>query len=249
MSKVYLITGASKGIGYAMTENLTHKQDVVIYAGARNVEGSVKLNQLAAKHADKVKVVKLEATSEDDIKAVVKLIEAEHGRIDVVIANAGIFKNFDTVLNTKAADYQEHFDVNLYGPILLYQLTYPLLLKGPTGSRKFIAISSIVGSLAIYSTLPFSNMAYAASKSALNAVFHKAYQESEKDGVMPILIHPGMVASDGVSKMSETMPDFDVKDAIDPNESARGIIKIIDDAAPESHGGQFFSYNGDVLPW
>jgi NAD(P)-dependent dehydrogenase (short-subunit alcohol dehydrogenase family) len=70
--------------------------------------------------------------------------------------------------------------VNVNGPLVLFQATYPLL-KTSTPSPKFIAISSIAGSITIGPGFPFKAIAYGASKAALNFVVRKI--RSENDGL------------------------------------------------------------------
>jgi NAD(P)-dependent dehydrogenase (short-subunit alcohol dehydrogenase family) len=72
--------------------------------------------------------------------------------------------------------------VNVNGTLILFQATYPLL-KGSTSSPKFIAVSSIAGSITLGPSIPLKATPYGASKAALNFVVRKLHQENEGLGV------------------------------------------------------------------
>jgi NAD(P)-dependent dehydrogenase (short-subunit alcohol dehydrogenase family) len=85
---VYAISGASRGIGLAITSLLAQRDNVLIFAGARNPTGAAQLQALAEK-TGKVVPVKLESANEDDAAALAKIVEEKAGHVDYVIANAG----------------------------------------------------------------------------------------------------------------------------------------------------------------
>jgi NAD(P)-dependent dehydrogenase (short-subunit alcohol dehydrogenase family) len=72
--------------------------------------------------------------------------------------------------------------VNVNGTLVLFQATYPLL-KASTSTPKFIAVSSVAGSITIGPTMPMKAVAYGASKAALNFVVRKLHQENEGLGM------------------------------------------------------------------
>lgn len=112
------------------------------------------MNELASKSNGKVVVVKLESTGVEDAKAVAATIQKNEGKIDVVIANAGIAKYYGPVSETPLSEIQDHFDVNVKGAIILYQAIYALLSK--SAEPKFIYISSFAGSIGINIPIPVS---------------------------------------------------------------------------------------------
>jgi NAD(P)-dependent dehydrogenase (short-subunit alcohol dehydrogenase family) len=170
-----------------------------VFAGVRDAAKSNHLQALAEQHPHKLHIVKLTSANEVENKGAIEQIKQIAGRLDVVIANAGqltfflhsharqtlltffqsgMSKNPALGLSVPLASMQEHFEVNTLGPLALFQATYPLL-KESTATPKFIPISSVVGSLAIGAVLPTHNLAYGASKAALNFVARKLRVEND----------------------------------------------------------------------
>jgi NAD(P)-dependent dehydrogenase (short-subunit alcohol dehydrogenase family) len=130
-------------------------------------------------HPDKVRIVKLTSGEETDNKAAVAEIQSIAGRLDVVIANAGIGLATGSVLETSPQTMSDHFAVNTIGPLVLFQATYPLL-KASTSTPKFIPISSLVGSIKLREVSQgLTLLAYGTSKAALNYLTMKLRADHE----------------------------------------------------------------------
>jgi NAD(P)-dependent dehydrogenase (short-subunit alcohol dehydrogenase family) len=125
-----------------------------------------------------VKIVQLTSGDEADNKAAVAEIERIAGRLDVVIANAGMGLPTGPVLETPAQSMAEHFAVNTIGPLVLFRATYPLL-KTSSDAPKFIPITSAGGSIAYAAPLGIPYLAYAVSKTALNYLTVKIRADHE----------------------------------------------------------------------
>jgi NAD(P)-dependent dehydrogenase (short-subunit alcohol dehydrogenase family) len=148
----------------------------MVFAGAR--KPSPELQALAAKHHDKVKVVKLTSGDEINNKAAVAEIKRVAGRLDVVIANAAIGVPTGPVLETPVQAMTEHFAVNTIGPLVLFQATYPLLMAS-SDAPKFIPITSVAGSVTVGAPMGVPLLAYGASKAALNYLTIKIRADHE----------------------------------------------------------------------
>lgn len=86
------MTGASRGIGFALVQQLARRDDAVIFAGARNPSTADQLNSLAKSVPEgKVTVVKLDSESDEDAEAAAKVVQGKVDKVDVLIANAGEF--------------------------------------------------------------------------------------------------------------------------------------------------------------
>jgi NAD(P)-dependent dehydrogenase (short-subunit alcohol dehydrogenase family) len=118
---VYLVSGASRGIGTVLVALLCHfssshsafhatigfglvkvlatHEDTVVFAGARNPSTASQLNALAAKYPGKVHVVQLAASDESGNKAAIAQIKAIVGRLDIVIANTGQIFPLSTIFS------------------------------------------------------------------------------------------------------------------------------------------------------
>lgn len=146
--------------------------------------------KLPAASGSKVILVKVESTSETDAKDAISTLSSHNiSHIDIVIANAGIFRTdaFHKVSEMKTSDLLEHVDVNVAGVVRLFQATLPLLDKAD--KPIFMPVSSIVGSLGEMEHLPYTLTSYGASKAALNLVVRRIHFEQPELIAFPV--HPG----------------------------------------------------------
>lgn len=173
--------------------------------------------------------------------------EGGHGidHIDVVVACAGMVEGMKPVNDTPWADVQKHLDINLGGPLKLFQGVKPLLWKPGT---KFILISSSVGSLASFDPVPGS-LAYGASKAAANYMIVRLNFEEAQQGLVAAAVHPGWVrtrmgihAAEQWGFPPEIVP-------LTAEQSATAVLKVIDGATKDNAGGKFLSYDGSEMKW
>jgi norsolorinic acid ketoreductase len=134
-------------------------------------------------------VLKLDSLSETDPKDVVAILPGYSiSHIDVVIANAGVMK-CNRITEISAAEYREHQNVNVIGPLLLFQATWKLLQKA--SNPKFVVISSTLGSVGIGPTKNVPSGSYGASKASVNYLMRKLHFEHPELIALPIC--PGYV--------------------------------------------------------
>lgn len=110
MNKVWLITGASSGFGRAIAEAALADGDVVVGA-ARRPEA---LDDLVAAHPDQVEALRLDVTDTAAAEAAVRDVVARHGRIDVLVNNAGR-THVGAFEETTEAELRELFDLHVLG--------------------------------------------------------------------------------------------------------------------------------------
>jgi norsolorinic acid ketoreductase len=241
MSQAYFVTGANRGIGYEIVKALASRPDTVIFAGVRNPATTTDLNEIASGNPN-VHVLKMESTSVEDAKAAAKVVEEVSGGLDVVIANAGMLGNMDPIVKVDTDSVTDHLKVNAVGPIILFQALHPLLLKRNT--RKFVPISSVVASLG--APLPLTDTAYGASKAALNFVVLSIHKEHQNEGFIAFPIHPGVVDTE---MGRAAIANLGLKKApVTPEQSAAGLLHVIDTATKEQ-SGRFLSFDGGEIPW
>ncbi|BGP20173.1 hypothetical protein JCM10213_000742 [Rhodosporidiobolus nylandii] len=239
---IYFVTGANRGIGFGLVTALSKRSDVLIFATARDPSKADALNALARAKGNVV-VVKLESASEEDAKAAYKVVEEKAGKIDVLIANAGICECSTPAVAQTPAEYNRHFEVNALGPVVLFQALHPLLYK--SGLPKYLVISTSLGSLSM--AIPGPYAAYSMSKVAVNYFILKLHQEEEAHKLVTFPVCPGLVATElgniGAQRMGLKEAPVKVED------TAAGILKLADEATRETRGGKFWSYTGDSIPW
>lgn len=170
-----LIIEADQLQGLAIASQLAARPDAVIFAGARDPASAVELKTLADAHPGRVHVLQVISADRANNNAAVEEIRKLAGRLDVIIANAGISDCFQNALEVPQAEMTRHFEVNTNGPLVLFQAAYDLLRASP--SPKFVVISSGSGSIEIGSQMPVNIYAYGASKAAVNWVARKLHRD------------------------------------------------------------------------
>ncbi|KZT54358.1 NAD(P)-binding protein [Calocera cornea HHB12733] len=247
---VYLISGANRGIGLGLVTALAARPDVIIFAGARSPSSASALHALAAQYPGKVHPIQLTSSDRADNEAAVKEVDKVAGRLDVVIANAGIAKFFGKVLDTPEQEMRDHYEINVLGPLLLFQSTWPLLQHSP--KPVFAIVSSAAGSIERGAVRPSGMLAYGASKAAVNFLAVKLWSEFKELVVLPI--SPGPVATD-MGNYAKSSDPFMAKhmQLITVETSVGGIVKLLDAAGAAAERAEepprLINYDGAVVPW
>ncbi|MCK2241729.1 MULTISPECIES: SDR family NAD(P)-dependent oxidoreductase [unclassified Crossiella] len=201
---VALVTGANKGIGREIVRQLA-LQGYTVYLGARDAErGQAAVAELVAQQGESggdIRVVRLDVTDADSVRAAVDRIEDQVGRLDVLVNNAGIVVEWGVrTEQVTAAQLREVFEVNVFGVVTVTAACVPLLRR--SGNPRIVNMSSGLGSLGLLSdpASPFSAkdlLAYSASKAALNALTLGYADALRADGFKVNATSPGLVRTDG----------------------------------------------------
>ena len=188
--KAVLVTGASTGIGRAITEHLAARGHFV-YAGARKPADLDALNEIA-----NVQAVKLDVTRQADIDAAVASITKAGRGLYALVNNAGI-ATLGSVADTSMEEFVLQMDVNVTGPFRMTKAFTPLILES---KGRITTIGSISGVLA-----PRDLSAYAMSKHAIEAFGDSLALQLEPQGVRVSIVEPGNFDSDiGKNAMART---------------------------------------------
>jgi len=224
-SKVILITGASSGIGEATARFLAAQGHRVVL-GARRVEQLVALAGTIRAAGGTADVARLDVTSMESMTAFTDFALDCHGRIDVLVNNAGVMplSKLDAL---KIDEWNQMIDVNIRG--VLHGIAAVLPGMQARGSGQVINIASI-GAYAVSPTAAV----YCATKFAVAAITEGLRQEVG-GGIRVTLVSPGVVESDLAESISDpgaraAMRDFR-KVAIKPDAIARAIGFAIDQPA------------------
>ena len=232
MSKVWFITGTSRGFGREWAEAALERGDSVA-ATARDV-GS--LAPLVEKYGDSVLPLTLDVTDREAAFAAVQEAHGRFGRLDVVVNNAG-YGQFGLIEEISEAEARAQIDTNLFGALWVTQAALPFLRE--QGSGHILQVSSIGG----ISAFPNIGM-YNASKWALEGFSQSLAQEVADFGVRVTLIEPGGFSTDwsgSSAKHASPNPAYDeyrkkaaaerqtrVGDPGDPNASAKVVLELVD---------------------
>lgn len=196
MKKVAIVTGASRGLGFATSEALARMGYKVIMAMRSPDKAQADINKLKMKDLD-VTAMKLDTSNEKSIETFVNEFKREVGALDVLVNNAGIFIDDEDggnsdVFKTKSSTITKTFATNTLGPFLLTQKLIPMMMGD--GYGRVVNISSGMGQLSEMNT---GYAAYRMSKTALNVVT-KVFSEETKDkgDILVNSVCPGWVQTD-----------------------------------------------------
>jgi NAD(P)-dependent dehydrogenase (short-subunit alcohol dehydrogenase family) len=154
MSKIWLITGSSRGLGRALAREVLEAGHSLV-ATARRPE---QLSELVAEYGDRVRAVALDVTDEVAAQRSVQTAVASFGRLDVVVNNAG-YANSGPVEETSMQEFRSQIEANLFGVISVTKAALPVLREQRSGH--FVQVSSVGGrvggtaGLAPYQTAKF----------------------------------------------------------------------------------------------
>lgn len=218
-SRVVWITGASSGIGEALSRALLADGAAVILSG-RRVEA---LQQLAALAPERTLVLPFETTDYERLPELVEQAWAWQGRIDLLINNAGVSQR-SLALDTSFDVYRQLIDIDYLAPVALTQLLLPRLVE--QGSGQLAVVSSVAGKLGA----PMRT-GYCGAKHAVVGYFEALRAEVEEAyGIGVSVILPGSVrtaiASNALegSGAARGRSDTNIDNGIDPNDAANTIL-------------------------
>ena len=194
MSKVFLLTGSTRGLGRQIAE-ATLAAGHRLIATARRPEA---LADLAERYGRQVLPVELDVTDPDAAKAAVAAGVEAFGRLDVVVNNAG-YANLASVEDISLTDFREQIDTNLLGVVNVTKAALPVL-RGQGGGH-LIQVSSIGGRLA---TAGLS--AYQAAKWAVGGFSEVLAREVGPLGIKVTVLEPGGMATDWAGSSMRVPP-------------------------------------------
>ena len=193
--KVVVITGASSGLGEATARHLA-ELGAKLVLGARRMD---RLQSLARElRLPQGAVVSTDVTQAEQVKHLVDRAIELHGRVDVLLNNAGLMP-FSPLERLKLSDWDRTIDVNIKG--VLYGIAAVLPHMKSQRSGQIINVSSVAG----HKVGP-GGVVYAASKHAVRVISEGLRQEVKPYNVRSTIISPGMVATELVDSITE--PDI-----------------------------------------
>ncbi len=190
--KVAIITGAAKGIGFSTAQRFAQEGAIAILA-----DMNLEFVKAAAAQIPNAQAYAMNVTDRASIQAVVDQVMQKHGRIDILINNAGITQDARLVKMTEA-QFDAVIDVNLKGVFNCTQLIVPHMLEAGSGS--IVNASSVVG---IYGNFGQTN--YSATKFGVIGFTKTWARELGPKGIRVNAICPGFIATEMVKAMPENI--------------------------------------------
>ena len=220
------ITGASSGIGAALSRALAARGASVVLSG-RNVSAL----EAVARDCKDARVLPFEATDFDQVPAIAERAWSWKGRIDGLVNNAGVSQR-SLAVETAFAVYEKMIAVDLMGPIALTQALLPRMVQA--GGGRIVAIASVAGMAGV----PLRS-AYCAAKHGLIGYHDAVRAENEHLGVKVHVIAPGSVRTD-VSRNALTadgskrgVSDKAIDNGMPPEDVADQILQAVESGKRE----------------
>ncbi|KAH9848825.1 NAD-P-binding protein [Lenzites betulinus] len=231
----WLITGASRGIGFELVRQLVESPNNLVIAACRTPAKATALEALKKSAQGTLHVIPLDVSDTESIRAIPKELEPILGEsgLDYLINNAGIGVE-DTAFNFDPEAALTVLKTNTIGPALVSQVCLPFLEKGKV--KKVAHISSTLGSIASADEFGARGISYSMSKAALNMLTYK--QKLERPDLTFLTLCPGWVKTDMGGQNA----------ALEPKDSIAGILKVVT-SATSADSGKYFRYNGEHIPW
>ena len=189
--KTALVTGATGGIGGAIARALHQQGATVAISGTRREV----LDALAGELAGRVHVLPANLANKDEVEALVPAAEAAMGKLDVLVANAGITRD-NLLVQLRDEDWDEVLAVNLTATFRLARAAVRGMMRRRAG--RIIGITSVVGA-----TGNPGQANYTAAKAGLVGMIKSIAQEYAKRGVTANCIAPGFIASPMTDKLND----------------------------------------------
>ena len=233
-SKVWLITGTSKGFGREWAKAALERGDKVA-ASARNLDS---LEELQAKYGESVLPIRLDVKDREACFSAVEKTVSHFGRIDVLVSNTG-YGHFGFVEELTEAEARDQMETNFFGSLWIIQAALPFMREQKSGH--IIQVTSIGG----VATFPIYGI-YHASKWAMEGLCDTLSQEVDRFGIKVTLIEPGGFSTDwGTVSAKHSNPlaayddlrkerqEFSAKAPKgDPKATRKAILKIVDTDEP-----------------
>lgn len=183
MSKIWFVTGSSRGLGRNFVEAALSRGDKV----AATARKTASLDDLVAEYGDAVLPLEMDVIDKAAVFASVKRAKEHFGRLDVVVNNAG-YAQVGAVEELTEWELRDQLETNLFGAVWVIQAALPYLRE--QGAGHFIQLSSVAGLIA----MPLGG-AYHASKWALEGLNEALASEIAAFGIKVTIIEPGGFAT------------------------------------------------------
>lgn len=229
--KTIWITGASSGIGEALTYALNKRNCKLILSSRKEDELQRVKNNCQNKGA--IQIVPLDLAAYETMPKTVAQVVTEYGPIDILVNNAGISQR-SLIAETEFDVYKKLIDVNYLGTVALTKALLPHFMTNQKGH--FVTVTSLMGKFGS----PYRS-GYCGAKHALHGFFDVLRMEHEKDGIAVTLICPGFVntnvaknalTADGSSQNEQ---DVATENGLPVNVFAKKMVRAIEQKKFEAY--------------
>lgn len=237
--KVAVVTGGTRGIGLATAAALAEAGATVVLTGRDEAVAK----QRAAELGEQVSGLALDVTDTTAVKDVFRQIAKEHGRIDVLVASAGVMEG--ALIGMIGDDHVARmFDTNVTGAIASVQAAARAMMRKKTGS--IVLLASIVGERG-----NAGQSVYAATKAAVASLAKSSAKELGRHGIRVNAVAPGVIETDLTAGQSEDVLDRVRKDTplgrLGAAEEVAKVIKFLVSDEASFVTGQVLGVDGGLV--
>ena len=245
-----LVQGASRGIGLGFVEALLdHPRAGRVIATARQPDASTGLQELAAKHGERLRLLPLDVKDEAAVAGLRDAASAEVDRLHLVINAAGVLHDGEGLFPEKKLDdlqltnLEKSFRVNAFGPLLVSRALAPLLTHRE--HAVLANISARVGSIGDNHLGGW--YAYRGAKAAQNMFTRGVAVELGRRAkkLVCVALHPGTTDTGLSEPFQQRVPEHKL---FPVSRTVEQLLAVIDTLGPE-HSGRFFGWDGAEIPW
>ncbi|HEX2134935.1 MAG TPA: SDR family oxidoreductase [Microvirga sp.] len=233
-----IVTGGAGGIGRAIAR---HMVDAGATVELWDVNDGALRAAVAAAASSNVSARRVDITSEDEVAESAAACVRQHGRIDILINNAGVLGEVEPIWSSRPADFRRVLEVNLVGPYLVTRAVVGFMRQQtPAPMRGHVVnVSSIQGK----EGMPRAG-AYSASKAGLIALTKTVAKETARDAIVVTCVTPAaaetaMAAELSPERRAEILGRIPVGRFVEVDEIARLVLWLASDDCSYSTGGIF----------
>ncbi len=246
--KAALVTGGSRGIGAATVKLFAEAGADVVFSYNRNRDAAAQVEQDARKHGTRIESFKADVGKMADAKKLVDFSRERLGRLDVLVANAGIWNDKDIPIEQLSErDWDEMIRVNLKGVYTVVHSAVPHMIA--QGGGRIIAVSSVAGQRGT----PFHTH-YSATKGGVISFAKALASELARHNILVNCVAPGFVDTDvwaatlkSKSRAKALVAAYPLKRVAKPEEVAGPILFLASDLATFITG-EVINVNGGSFP-
>ncbi|MFE3230182.1 SDR family NAD(P)-dependent oxidoreductase [Nocardia sp. NPDC059228] len=243
MAEVAVVTGSTRGIGFETALALGLSGYTVIVTGRSEEAAAAAARRLGEQGVD-AKGQELDVASFESVQRLAAIIARDHGRLDVLVNNAGIAAEWDAPSSSHYAhpeSVRRTLETNVIGVFHTVEALLPLLRRSDSG--RIVNVSSFVGSLTLQAQADPADMvvpAYQASKAALNSLTITLSKVLADTNIRVFSVDPGFVQTD-FSPINRAQAPLTAVQGAEPVVEA-AMLKV------DATSGSFIGRDG-VVPW
>jgi 3-oxoacyl-[acyl-carrier protein] reductase len=240
-SKVAIVTGASRGIGRAIAQELATLGANVVVNYASSSQAAEELVEKITKAGGSAIALQADVSKADQVEALLESVMAKFSRVDILVNNAGITRD-TLLLRMKPEDWQAVIDLNLTGVFLCTRAVSKVMLKQRSG--RIINITSVAG---LMGNPGQAN--YSAAKAGVIGFTKTIAKEFASRGITVNAVAPGFIATDMTSnvKAEEILQHIPLGRYGQPEEVAGMVRFLAADPSAAYITGQVFNVDGGMV--